>query len=258
MSRDTVLFRLSAEGAFSLSYTLSVGMNGKLVVYDQEKKKNRAIRYCRNEPSLYLDEQSSHAVVESITFEDTLLEVSAKDTNKLEFLRMHPGNVANGGTIFQEVDFQKEAADELRIEDMILDVKEAIRVKAKNTETGVAALRTVLASLQGSMSGISAMSPNELRAELFAYVDSDPTRFVNSKGEPNLFDDPKRVRMYVTLSALESGVIVKSLDGRKFTWKTGEELISIPLGRRPEDYFADFLETPEGILVFEEIMKQLK
>ena len=61
----------------------------------------------------------------------------------------HPDNVANGGSIFEVVDDEKDAEDTLEVEELILDIKQAIRDKAREaTESSLIELEAAVAVLK--------------------------------------------------------------------------------------------------------------
>ncbi len=69
-------------------------------VYDKETRQVRGIRYCPNEPSVFMDEQSSNARREHIIFPNGMLIVPENKPNLAAFLDLHPQNRANGGELF--------------------------------------------------------------------------------------------------------------------------------------------------------------
>ena len=84
-----------------------------VTVYDGEKDTVRELRYCPNEPSVWRDEQSDNAVKQSVVFDSGRLFVPKTKPNLRVFMDKHPGNSANGGTIFKQVDKRKDAVMEL-------------------------------------------------------------------------------------------------------------------------------------------------
>ena len=85
-----------------------------VTIYDEEKNTIREIRYCPNEPSVYVDDQSDKALKQSVIFREGRLFVRRDQPNLKEFMQMHPQNQANGGKLFKVVDKKKEATDVLR------------------------------------------------------------------------------------------------------------------------------------------------
>ena len=85
------------------AFMLKTGRNKRLLFFDEDKKYNRAIRHCPNEVSIFIDEQSEHALVEPIIFFNGLLEVKREDQATQKFLDSHPDNSANGGNWFEQI-----------------------------------------------------------------------------------------------------------------------------------------------------------
>ena len=100
-----------------------------VTVYDEEKNTVREIRYCPNEPSIWTDEQGEKATRKSVIFREKRLFVPKDKPNLREFMERHPGNAANGGAIFKEVDKKRDAEDELKKEFLQTDAIAMVRDK---------------------------------------------------------------------------------------------------------------------------------
>ena len=73
-------------------------LQGKgVTIYDEEKNQVREMRYCPNEPSIWVDEQSENAVKKPVIFNNGNLIVTKDKPNLMEYLDRHPQNVNNGG-----------------------------------------------------------------------------------------------------------------------------------------------------------------
>lgn len=237
------------------SLILKVGRNGRLLVFDPEQERERAIRHAPNAKTIFLDEQADNAYVETIIFEKGYLDVPGTRTITQQFLDMHPDNVANGGSWFELVDDEMEAAEEIELEEMSIAAKQAIREVAK-TKNGVYQLEAVVAALSGSLVTARSMSLSELKRELYSRVDQNPARFCDESGEPNIFDDTEIKIRHLMLTALADGIIQTTPNGRSMVWAKSKEVItSAPVGVKIQDHFVDFLQEDEGILVFQEIEK---
>lgn len=249
------LYRLAGDLA-PLSYNLKSGSKGNLLVWDEESGTNRAIRHCRNEKTIFIDEQSEHALVEPVIIEKGYLTVPARETITQDFLDIHPGNVANGGNVFEEVNEDKQAEEQIEREDLILDLKNAVREKQKDEE-GIYELQALVATLKGSAAIASKMSSAELKREIYIAIENNPLRFSNGKGGHTLFDRAVK-RKHLALLCIGSGVISTSPNGKAYVWAdTGSVITNIPAGVKPTDHLFEFLETDEGILVLEEMQKKL-
>ena len=74
-SRGGVVFMLPQKG---------------VTVFDEENNTVREIRYCPNEPSIWVDEQSDNAIKESVAFREGKLFVPREKPNLKAFLDVHP------------------------------------------------------------------------------------------------------------------------------------------------------------------------
>ena len=93
----------------------------QLLHFDEEKGINRALRYSKNQRSIFEDEQDGTAILEPIVMEDGKITVIKNNPILQQFMDMHPDNIANGGTLFYEFDPQKVAEDSIR--DLNLEVE---------------------------------------------------------------------------------------------------------------------------------------
>ena len=72
----------------------------QLLFFDEEKGINRALRYSKNQRSVFEDEQDGTAILEPIIFEDGKLSVAKNNPILQQFLDYHPDNLSNGGNLF--------------------------------------------------------------------------------------------------------------------------------------------------------------
>jgi len=64
-----------------------------VTVYDEDKDTVREIRFCPNEPSIWVDEQSDNAIKESVAFREGRLFVPKEKPNLKKFMDLHPMNI---------------------------------------------------------------------------------------------------------------------------------------------------------------------
>lgn len=239
------------------SFLLKVGRDMRLLVFDIASKSNRAIRHCPNEKSIYLDEQSSHALVEPIIFEFGTLDVPPTEQHTQRFLDAHPDNTANGGSWFGIVDDEADATVEVEREDKIHDIRTAVREKEKE-DGGIHYLEMIAAVLINSVQEASKMTKHELKRVIYNAADEDPDYFLDENGNVNIFDDADLQRKHMILRALGEGILVKSPNNKSILWGKGGKVISTsPAGIDIIEYFADFLSTDEGLLVVAELEKRV-
>lgn len=237
------------------SFLLQAGTNKNLVIFDESKGYMRAIRHCPNEKSIYLEDQSPYAIVEPVIFEQGFLEVKLQKQQTQDFLSVHPGNVANGGGLFEEIDNEAEASRDVEYDEIVSKIKNVVREKGEE-EDGIYELEMVASVISGSLHTVAGMSKGELKRLIYNEIDSDPDYFINEAGDVTVFDDQDMHRKYATLSALKDGVIKKSLNGRSMLWGNGDKIIGAPQGVDITEHFSQFLSSDEGMLVFDEIKKR--
>lgn len=238
------------------AFLLKTGKNRKLLIFDEKKGFNRPIRHCPNEKSIFIDEQSDHALVEPIIFEFGQLEVSYQNQITQKFLNAHPDNASNGGNWFEEINDEVEAEKIIETEELILDIKQEIRNKSKEKD-GIYALEMVASVLLNSDNKASEMGKEELKRIIYREVDKNPNYFLDENNNINIFNNEELQRKYLTLRALKEGILKKSISDKSIMWaKDNKVITSAPRGINLIDYFADFLSTDDGILVLEEIKKR--
>jgi ferredoxin len=251
------VYRL-ADDRGGLTFMLKTGKKGTLLTLFTDEEGNtmeRAIRHCPNQRSIYLDEQSQHAKVEPIIFTHGTLEVGKNKVLTQTFLDNHPDNVANGGAWFEHVDFEIEAVEEVKVDELIMDIKYAARQKAKE-EGGIAQLEAVVAVLLGSFALAIEMTPEGLKREIYNAAETNPHQFADEAGNCNIFEDSRSTRKHFVLRALHDGIIQTSPNGKTMIWTKGKKTIfSAPVGLELIESFVDFLETEEGMLVAQQIQK---
>lgn len=251
---------LLAGDSFQLSFVLKSGRNKKLLVFDDSDKnvknhKLRAIRYCHNESSIFLDEQSNHAIVTPIIFENQVLDVENTNLSLIKFLSVHPDNTANGGALFSLLDPEAEAEQDINLEELIIDIKNAVKMKEKEKD-GIYELEALAAVLVGSVHRVKGMGASGLKREIYNKIDEDPYRFIDDKGNVTIFDDSDITRKYITLKAINAGVIIVTDDNKSVAWANKQVIVSVPRGITPVDHFAEFLSTDEGLIIMDEIQKR--
>lgn len=211
-----------------------------ITVYDKDADTIRAIRYCPNQPSIFVDEQSESAVRKSVVFTDGRLFVRPDQPNLRAFLDAHPDNKANGGTRFYLVDKQKKAKVDVDKEFAVADA--IIMIKEKPFED----LLSVAASLNFNVDRQAA----EIKHDLLMYAKKNPNSFVQ------MFDNPEVTVKAKARMAAKYGIIEASKKGVR--WKdTNALIVSVPVGKDPMDVFVRFLLTEAGTPTVEELDRQL-
>jgi hypothetical protein len=212
-----------------------------ITIYDKEKDTVRAIRYCSNEPSIYVDEQSINGRRAHIIFTDKMLGVPASQPNLQDYLDAHPGNTKNGGSIFYEINHEKKTDTLLQDEFLVHDAISLIRDKS------IDELLPIIMYL-----GISTDQRNqEIRRELLLEAKSNPKAFIE------MFDNPiVKMRASIKMAA-DCGILRLNQDGT-FWADSNRLIIATPMGQDGVDMMTKFCLSEKGTIVHQEILKRLE
>jgi len=255
VKREAQTYRLANDRS-GITYNIKTGKSGNLTYYDEELGYPVAIRHCTNEKTIELEKQSNFARVTRVMFINGYLDVAANETITQDFLSKHPDNVANGGQLFEFVDDNEDARQEVEEEDLILDIKTAVREAAKE-DGGISKLEAVVASLENSFEIAKDMTPEALKRRIYQEADENPYYFTDDSGECNIFEDGEATRRHFILRAMHDGIVQASMNGRSLIWTKGKGVITTaPVGMPIVDHVVSFLETEEGMLVSQEITKK--
>jgi len=211
-----------------------------LTVFDEEKNVVREIRYCPNEPSPWRDEQSESATRKSIIFQEGRLFVNHNQPNLLEYMLLHPGNTANGGSLFGAVNKEKKAEIKVDKEFMMADAITMVRDKEMDELLSVA----VAASIDIDR------PVSEIKHDLLVYAKRNPENFIKS------FDNPSVAMKTKVLMAAKYQVIKTTESGIYWT-DSGKQILSVPAGKNPVDVFVRYCLTEAAVPVVEEMDKHI-
>ena len=208
--------------------------------YDEEKGYNREIRFCPAEKSIFVDEQSNVARREQIVFRDKTLMVKHTSPNLSEYLRHHPDNIANGGSVFIEVNDESSAESELESEFMIHDA--ITFIKDADVDTLIP-----IALSYGIDSGLSSL---EIKRALIQQAKGDPKVFMEATNSPLV-----QLRAIV-VTAIDFQILKANADG--MYWFDSNQIIApTPVGTDTTQVFTRFLMSDRGYGVREELERQL-
>lgn len=210
-------------------------------VYDKETDTVREIRYCPNENSIWSDEQGDKAVKKSVIFRNGRIFVDKHQPNLRRFLELHPGNAANGGSKFKEVNKKVDAEKELQKEFLVTDAVAMVRDKDITDLFPVALYFKV---------NINAPT-SEIRHNLLRIAKSKPKEFIES------FDSPT-VRTRAVIKQAADYQIIK-IDRRSCKWfDSNTQIVSVPVGQDPTDVLTRFCLTEKGSTVLSDIEDRLE
>ena len=211
-----------------------------VTIYDEEKDTVREIRFCPNEPSIFVDEQSEKALKQSVIFREGRLFVRKDQPNLKAFLDIHPENKANGGKLFAVIDKKKDAEETLNKEFLLNDAITMVREKDINDLLPVAIFY-----------GINVNRPvTEIRYNLLNTAKKNPKEFIES------FDNPKvRTRSLLKQAADYQMINIKE-DG-VYWFDSNGLIVSVPVGQDAMDVAVRFCMTERGASVLDSLQEKL-
>lgn len=219
-----------------LSYMLpSKNTNrSNLFYFDEAKQTNRALRYAKNQKSPFEDMQDGNLILEPIVFVDGALSVPRNNPVLQEFLSYHPGN----GTIFEEVNTERDASTEIEKLNFELDAQLSAR------DLTVDKLETVARVLLGSK--IDTMSTAELKRDVLIYAKRSPQEFLE------VLNDPMLELQNTAAKFLSQNLLVMKNKNRDIYYNLAQnkkKLLTVPFGEDPLFILTSFLQSDEGIEV---------
>tara|TARA_R100000742_G_C4271052_1_gene89878 strand:+ start:237 stop:995 length:759 start_codon:yes stop_codon:yes gene_type:complete len=225
------------NGRSPLSYMLSSRHSSRspLLWFDEETGQNKALRYARNQRSPFEEEQDGNAVLEPIIFEDGMLIVNKQDQSLQKFLHYHPGN----GSIFAEVNHQKDAARELEYVEKALDAQ----IMAKNLS--LEKLLMVSRVLMGSR--VDKMSTQELKRDILVYSKNEPQEFMSVLNDPMLDLQDMVYRFF------EANLLTMRNSNKDVYYnlkKNKQKMLTVPYGQDSIYIVASYFQSDEGVEAF--------
>ena len=214
-----------------------------LLYFDEEKGINRPLRYARNQKTPFEDEQDDNAILEPVVFEDGFLTVPKNNPVLQWFLSLHPGL----GQIFEELDTEKDAAQEVYNMDVELDAEVAARDMSIDVAESIA--RVIMGS------NVSRMSSAEIKRDVRIYSRQNPEEFLQ------MLDDPMIKLQSLSQKALDENILTLKNKGRDVYFNLKEnkkKMITVPFDEKPITAIASYLQTDDGIEVMKMLEKKLK
>jgi hypothetical protein len=227
------IYKLKGNSA-PLSYTIP-SRNTKrypLLWFDEVNNVNRVLRYAINQKSPFEDEQDGNAIVEPIVFENGFLSVPKNNPVLQQFLHYHPLN----GRTFIEVDFEKDAAEEVEI------LNDEVDALIQARQLSIEQLETATRVLFGKDPSKSTTA--ELKRDVLIYAKRDPHGFLNMLNDPML-------KLQSDVHVFFENKLLAFRNGQKEVWfntsSNKKKMLSVPYGEDPYFCVAEYLKTDEGI-----------
>ena len=240
----TKQYRLKRDVA-PLCFMLSSHHNKRspLLYFDEETGINKPLRYARNQKTPFEEEQDGNAIMEPIVFEDGFLTVDRTNQVLQHFLSFHPGN----GMIYEQIDDAKDAAEELEIEELILDAQILAR------DLDIAMLETVGRVLLGG--GADKLSTAELKRDILVFSRNYPEDFIDILNDPALQIADDVVKFF------SAHLLGAKNNGRDIYFnlaKNKSKMLTVPYGEDANDIVGSYLQTDEGIETYKLLKNMLK
>ncbi len=204
-----------------------------LLWFDEETGVNRALRYSKNQKSIFEDEQDKNVILEPIVFEDGLLFVPKENQILQKFLAHHPGL----GHMFVEVDKEKDASSDVDYLDLALDAQ----MSAK--ELDIEMLETVARVVIGLR--VDNLTSSELKRDVRLFAKQYPNDFMEALNDPLLRLQNKCAKFFSQnlLILKNKKDVYYNITGNK------NKLLTVPYGEDPLFILASFLQSDEGLEV---------
>lgn len=212
-----------------------------VTVFDPQKDTVRELRYCPNEPSIWADQQGEKAVRQSVIFRDKRLFVPKHQPNLREFMEKHPGNMANGGNVFKEVNKTRDAETELQKEFALNDAISKIR------DTRIEDLLAVALYYKVNIN----VSASDIRFNLLQIAKRKPNEFMKA------FESPQVVARATMVQAKDWQLINVKKDG-VYWFDSNKLIVSVPVGQDPMDVMVRFCLTEKGASVLSSLEERLE
>ncbi len=214
-----------------------------LMYFDEDKGVNRSLRYARNQKTPFEDEQDDNAILEPVVFEDGFLRVSKNNPVLQWFLSLHPGF----GKVFEEVNTEKDAVQDVYNMDVELDAEIAAR------EMSIDVAESIARVIMGA--DVSRMTSAEIKRDIRMYSRRNPVEFLE------MLDDPMIKLQSLSQKALDERILILKNKGRDvyFNLKDNKKkMITVPFEEKPVTAIAAYLQTDKGIEVMSMLEKKLK
>ena len=225
-----------------LTYVLPSRNTRRFALLHFDGKTNRALRYARNQKSVFEDEQDDNAIVEPVIFEDGALMVPANNPILSQFLDIHPLN----GQIFMELNPEKEAMTD--IEDLNVELDAQIAARSMDLDTMLAVARLVWGPI------VDTMTTPELKRDVLLYAREYPIQLLE------MLNDPSLTETAMASKAISEGLFSMRNNNREIWFNmTGNKrkLMNVQQGEDPVYVLTAYLESSEGKEVLEMVKSKL-
>jgi hypothetical protein len=160
-----------------------------------------------------------------------------------QFLQLHPAN----GTIFEEIDEERDASQDMEILDAQLEAQVAAR------DLSIEMLETI-GRIALSLN-VDKMSTAELKRDVRLYARNNPEDFLDT------LNDPMLKLQSLASNCFSEGLLTLKNKGKDIYFNlpsNKKKLLSIPFGDSPVHTLASFFQTDDGIELMSMLENKLK
>jgi hypothetical protein len=160
-----------------------------------------------------------------------------------KFLHLHPQN----GSIFEEVDSARDAADELEIVELELEAQ--IVAKNLNLEKLLSVSRILLGT------GVDKMSTTEIKRDILLYAKQEPQDFIETLNDPMLELQDTVYKFF------DAGYLAFRNNQRDVYFnlpKNKKKMLTVPFGEDANFIVASYFQSEDGLETFKGLSKRLK
>jgi hypothetical protein len=211
-------------------FPVSAFFEARDIIFDPETGQRREIRYCKNEPSIYMEDQASYSKSEIIRFQNGVVVAMPNNPALIKFLRIsnlckgNPNRLADKPAAFYEI--KPTVAAKLNIQEEIT-VLDAVSL----------ALR---APLEKVMPIAKYLNIDTTRAVVEIRQDLKSMANKNAKAFIELFDNKEAILKGTIKTAEEYKII--SVTPEKIQWDNGSVICGVPLGAEPYQALIDCIK----------------
>jgi hypothetical protein len=211
-------------------FPVSAFFEARDIIFDPETGQRREIRYCKNEPSIYMEDQASYSKSEIIRFQNGVVVAMPNNPALIKFLRIsnlckgNPNRLADKPAAFYEI--KPTVAAKLNIQEEIT-VLDAVSL----------ALR---APLEKVMPIAKYLNIDTTRAVVEIRQDLKSMANKNAKAFIELFDNKEAILKGTIKTAEEYKII--SVTPEKIQWDNGSLICGVPLGAEPYQALIDYVK----------------
>jgi len=238
------VYKLKSEKTpISMMLNATHSTSNPLLCFDEETQTDRALRFAKNQKSIFEDEQDDKALMEPIVFEDGVLYVPKQNQVLQQFLHLHPQN----GQVFEEVDAARDAAEELEVVELELEAQ--IVAKNLSLEKMLSVSRILLGS------GVDKMSTTEIKRDILLYAKQEPQDFLET------LNDPMLELQDLVYKFFDAGFLAFRNNQRDVYFnlpKNKKKMLTVPFGEDSNFIVASYFQSEDGLETFKGLKKRLK